>query len=1119
MEDFLSNYLNISKNETIHKQDIEDSLKNAIITNYQKLLSEQVASCNVRKYEFLLSDMKPVIRLPGEEASYTDVNRYGYQINEGIVKYDRRHILPSLGLLNKRVTQDEISKDEYDVFEKNYICFIDNYMVDCLEVAVLDDYTMFILNVEATGTETDMSRAKFNELIENGAKVTLYTVPNFYKESLRINNATLVAKLAGSISFDRLGNPDTFDENTIFFINTTPEYALKTMVECDVTENSVEVLDLEKLDSVRYVIDIINLPFYQSYKTFTEDSWFQLSDYKYPIPNVNMFPIVLNGENGTKMNDIQIESYYPNVYKITGIHSGDTVKLGFSYSESNWVSCDNRLYMFYKYFPDVLPMYENGKIPDVVKDFQPVNIPYYSKLYDDTVHLPYTFAVKVDKFKSFMEQDYKYLVHYLYTKLKGKMRHYIYMNKLDLPSRVRKDNRNECFFAPSASLELYDDAYQIVTFPEERYLFSLPKAIFGPDEEFRFYLDNLAVMPSLYHLQADADWYHLYIPCSMVTTESILEIEKFPKYRTDVVIPPEQSMTGTFTFVKPKEVSHVYVNNMHMYNATTKEFIPSNAYTIKIKDHYTGDEIVVTNNSRASIIDTAEITIIDPKYIGIPIVVGIKTYPRFYYNADANEVMGIDAYNDVEITDANIRPYVDGIFLTPHLFLNAYDTDTSGLYNGIVKININAELTDRNFMVDVMPSPMRLEYSKRGVFCDEKGFVDTGSMLSLPFDLKWYDVYVNGRKLNKSNVEIISPNKFFVKGIHSRKNIEIWLRGDGPTEFLFNQYNMTTEDKLWDVEEIRKVITDNQDILDDSLADITDEVIINILAELEDFINSIMKYMFINPNEQQLSQSIEQRYPDLFNEYDIMWLDSNTCTDASFLTFINSNERDEEMKNGQYRFGFTPMYIGSHEDALPGEYMCDPVTGLPGVKDVNDETILPGGSIQRLVCHRNNFANILARNGYTDMTIYQLEFEENTTAKVVTRDTNVLDVEEFDVRSAVNSELTPQRIAFSMDVDVLEEGFNSVMRLSQYDPTVQIDYKYIVTNGQIEKTGTFTAKVSALADSVLNIVTTVEDESGSMVQDACTGFTITDFKLVAESGDEGTFDAKKVILHSILIAF
>ena len=280
-----------------------------------------------------------------------------------------------------------------------------------------------------------------------------------------------------------------------------------------------------------------------------------------------------------------------------------------------------------------------------------------------------------------------------------------------------------------------------------------------------------------------------------------------------------------------------------------------------------------------------------------------------------------------------------------------------------------------------------------------------------------------------------------------------------------------------------------------------------------------MRYSFINPNEQQLSVAIERKYPDLFDEHSIMWLDSNTYTNADFLTFINSNERDDEMQNGQYRFGFTPMYIGSHDDALPGEYMCDPLTGLPGVKDVNDQTILPGGSIQRLVCHKNSFANTLLRKGYVGLSIYQLEFEENTTAKLVTRDVNVLDVENFEVLSVSDGDFTPGDIGVSIDADVLEEGYNNVMRLSQYDPIVTINYKYTETSTSKEKTGSISSTLSALQESMIVIITAVQNKDKTITENAFTGLTIESITFGANADEEDIFDSKKIILHSILIAF
>lgn len=1120
MEEFLSNYYNTISNETILEKDIEQSLKDAMISDYQKLLSDQVAVCNVSKYEFKLSDMKQVTRVPGHDLQVSNIFRRAYQINEGLVKYDKRHIISTLGLMDKLLTQEDISNNKHNIFEKNYLCFINNYMVDCLDVVVADEYTTFILNLSGSETETTMSMATYEELISSDAIVTLYTVPNFYKETLSINRATLVDKLSGSISFDRLINPKVFDENTLFFINKTSEYSTKTLIECEVTDNSVDLLDTSDLTSIRYVLSIYKIPLFRFYDTFTEDGWFRLSEYKSPVPNSNMIPFVLKtSEDATVMRDIKIDKYYPDIYNITGIHTDDKVTLGLFYSDSSWTKHDNRLELLYRYIPEPLGLYETGEIPDFIKDYEPYDVPYYSDLYVDKVHMPYNFAYKINRFKEFIDNDYKYLISYLYNKLKGKMRHYIYMNKLDLTTRIRVDNGNECFPTPNVPFDVYRKDYTEVTFPEERYLFSLPKSILGPDEVFRFFIDNLAVMPNSYHLQADADWYHLYIPCSMITDNSILEIEKFPKYDTIIRISDDESKTGKFIFTKPKDIPRVYVNNLHIYNTDTFEYVPSEAYTITIKDKYTGEDIVVTNKSRASISDVAEINIIDDNYIGQPMSVAVKTYPRFYCNDDATELLYVNVYNDVEVGRDLIRPFVDGLFLTPHLFITDYDTETSGLYNGTLKVVVNTDLSNSDFMVDIMPSAMKMEYNKRGIFCDEIGFVDTGDSLSLPIDLKWYDIYVNGRKLNKSNIEIISPNKFFIKEIDSRKNIEIWLRGDAPLEFKFNQYDETIDDELFDDEKLREIIRDSKDLLEDSLADIYDEIVINFLAELDDFIDTFLRYSFINPNEQQLDEDVKFKYPDLFDEFDIMWLDSNTYTDADYLTFINSNERDDDMKNGQYRFGFTPMYIGSHDDALPGEYMCDPITGLPGVKDVNDQTILPGGNIQRLVCHRNSFASTLARNGFTGMTIYQLEFDENTTAKMVMNGVNILDAENFEVLSATDGELTPNKVCFSIDADVLEEGTNNVMRLSKYDPIVTVYYKYMKTEAMNEMVGALTSPLSALPESMLSILTSVVGENGLVVDNVCTGFIIDRIIISAQAGEEEIFESKKIILHSILIAF
>lgn len=1104
MEEFVERFKNIVQNETITKDDVDFSINNAIIHNYQTLLTEQRAVCGVRKYTFPLSEMRNISKLENDNYHSHDWHsRVGYRINDVLIKYDKRYLLQSYGIIGKSLTREEMNTIYKEVFEYSYLFFIGNKLINCVRASITDEYTTFIINLSNSPMVGCITKSTFNQFINSDEMVTLYIVPTYIVETLSLNHPTIMDKNNGKIELSRFTTGDSFTENTLFFINDSPDTEVKSLISCTVDDNWVNIDDTSYLNQVRYGVTAITFPNFVIQGHFTEDGWFQLNNVDVPVPSMNMIFLVESDSNDkSKMNDITLDVYYPNIYHISNIGKTTKVLLGYFYDNSSWVKYENKLWLLYKYIPNMLKLYETDKIADAIKNYHPVNIPYYHDVYSDKVHLPYNFAFKTDKLAEYINKDPDILVKYLYKKLKGKMRHYIYMDKLDLSKRIRRDNSNEL---PN---DLYKGHFTEITFDEDRYLFSLSKKIFGYREEFRFFIDNKIVLPTKYYIQDDEDWYRIYIPCELITPTSIMEVERYDKSEIRIKLTSEETKTGKFKITKPDGYYNLYMNNLHIYQEDTLEYVHQSNYIVTVHDEYLDEDIVLTNQSRASITNEAIITITAKKYIGTPLIVYFKTFPRWYCNNEPTVDKYTDVFNDVEIDRGNVRVFMNGQFYSPFTFIGELLTDAPNIFNRTIKLYIKTDIQEGiPYMLDVLPCNNQLEYFKQGECCTENGFVDTGSALSLPFDLKWYDVYVNGLKLNKSNVEIISPNKFFIQGIPTKRNLEIWLRGDVPNELTFSGYDNTINDTIWDIPDFREIIESEKEIIDDDMDDIFDDVVIDIIAEWLEFVNRFLKYRFINPNQKQLSATEQQRYPGLFDEFNILWLDSNCSVEDEMLqTFINSNVRYDEMRNGQYRFGFTPMYIGSHADALPGEYMCDPLTGLPGVKDATDNTILPGGNINRIVAHKNKFAISMSDNGMVKASMYQLEFNENTTAKLVTGGINILDTDSFELVPMDTH--SPNKISFSIDADVLEVGYNNVMRLSDYTPVVTIRYetRNLVGGNSVE--GVFTGKLDTLYLNAFDIENTTMN-----------GFILKSITLDNDPDITGSLDDKKIILHSILVGF
>lgn len=1100
--------------DTIHHDDINKSFHEAIIKNYQTLLSEQSALCGVRKHQFKLSEMKPVARIDRTKAAKVDntLSQMGYTIHDSLIDYNKRYSFFSGNLDEVPLSQVDIGSTQYsNLFEKNFLFFINGYYIDDVQVLADDNDTTFILNIS---NDKGIPGNKYIEFITNNATVTVYTVPNFTIYTKMITRGALDRN-----SYDlnsKVFSEAMYTENSLIFINdnnSTP--GMKSLCNYSFIDTNCVKLDVRWLANRKLsncYITVLNIPRFTLLKNvfFNKNSkpYFQIPGLDTLIPTENLLPIPYSLTVPAKLSDCskaEISLYYPNIYKFNYTDSAtwdSMMHLGYFYDKSELSEYDNKLRLFHKYIHDIVDAYNAGSISKYVRDFVPLDVKYYNELYSDTIYAPYTFAYKVDQFHKYAEIDSDLLVNYLYTKLKGKMRHYVYMNKLDLSTRIRMDNLNERV-PYNIDATAFTSSFIEKKFDEPHYVFSLSKSIFGPDEEFRFHLDNIMLLQHEYYIQDDTDWYHVYIPCQKVTQESILEIEKFTKIEKTIIIEPSETASGTIDFIVPDDLEGIAMNTLHIYNTETMEYVPDDDFTVTIHDDVINTDIELQHNSRAMITKAAKIMLHNPKHHGVQLAMYIRTYPA-YCAYDTQGGKTAQYRDNINITKLHVKPYKNGIFMNPETFLGWIKREPNK-FNGSVGLYGNIAYTKKDSIAfDVMPFAAKRELFIQDVFCTNLGFVDIGNALSLPFDLKWYDVYVNGRKLNKSNVEIISPNKFFVKNIDSRKNLEIWLRGDAPQEFKFTNFDKTVNDIIWDRDRfIRDAIANNQDILSDTLDDIFDEFIVNILDQHRDFVESVLKYTFINPNKKQLSQEIERMYPDLMNEYSVMWLDSNTYTDAEVKTFINSNVRDDIMKEGQYRYGFTPMHIGAHDDAMPGEYMCDPLTGLPGIKDESDETIIPGGSINRVVSHKNKFNVDLGNNGMTRANIYQLQFANNTASKRIYPSVSILE----EVGVQIIDTTTPRDICLSLDIDILYPDSKKIMGLTEYDPIVDIEYYYYV--GDTKVVGHFSSLLSYLSTTPISIYSEGDTR----------GFYINSI-YISDNPEYGyRLNDFKMILHSILIAF
>lgn len=1011
------------KNDSFDLESLTEALRDASVRNFNTLYEIQQKYVGITRLEIPFQEFERITKLPIEKQSTSYPKRYIYYTGIDMVKTDKEFRYHSSPLYGQMLSQKTISENP-DIFKCNFMIFIDGYYISTAEVVISDDESAIIIDVDPNlGGDSliGISAETFKKYYDNNYSVVFMTVPmmsmgiaNLNKPTFDLNN--------GSLNFSRFTNSEEFNENTLFLINTTSDVALKKFVKAEVKDDAVLIPTDITLDSVKLEVIGINLPFLWETRHITkEDEWFILEGLDLPVPITNIVPLLKDGQFSTLDHNVSIDIYYPNIYHINGITKTDNIDLMIFYStDTNDSAYKNKLEMLHYATANVVKLYKDGSLPEFLKTYKPVDIRWFnSDNYTGSLFYPNKPMYNVSKLQEYADQDEDILIKYLYLKLRDARRYYINVSKINLAPRLRKDSKIEC----------EKDGILPTYFSNNRYVFSLRKKFIGNnDTSFRLFIDNLFIPPSKYSIIPTFDFFHFYIPTEYIKSNSMIEIERYPQYNFEESFQVESTTEKKQFTVPTSIINKMPVQDINIIKADNGVFLPSDDYKIFVFDEVANAEIEINPVGRYVLTGKYSVMITDEKWIGVPlkIYVNHRVIDNELKFVQSTSLQTIEFDNLTNVVSDKVRLFRNGLCLPEKMYL----VNGGGQLGKPTQIMCASVVNEGDsFFVDVLPNTKTCEFSQKYI-TDPKGLVDTGGQLSLPLDLRWYDIYVNGMKLNKNNVEIITSSKFYVKNINSARNLYIYTRGTYYEEFKINTKD-TLSNLIYDsVDEIQDYFERDKEVIQDTARDILEDLIEGQFDHIM-FVWTILQYTFINPNTRQLNEDIENQFPDLFDEHKIMLLDCNTYPSADLVTEIDSNKRSDVMKNDQYRYAFTPLHVGNHEDALYGEYMCDPITGSPGMK-MRDGTIISIGELDRKTNHKNAFQQQITFQGVDYSAIYMLECNENTVTKEIVPGNNILD------ESVTLG--TIENILFSIDADILETGMNDVRMFSQYNPTFHFEF-------------------------------------------------------------------------------
>lgn len=1109
---------------TFNLNALNDTLEKLSVINFWSLYQTQRSRLRMQRFKIPFKQFLSTRRLMGEKKRSFYPKRYIAYIDYTFIEPELRKKYRNSVFYNISVNQDTISKNP-DVFKFNYLVFIDGEYISTTEVYPLESKLGIIIDIKTEKNEHGITLSQYEEYRNSNPDVDIIIVPNFNIVNV-LTNAYILDGLDYSIPFSKLPNPEVLTENTLCFVNSVDELSRRYLEDKITIDKNNSVINVSRdiaPGGDKYRFSFVSFKsIYKIIEVTGEEPYFKLST-KMPCPTEQMIVFVKNKDGRYVYNDIDITLYYPNIYKINGLEGDEVTRVLVFQDEVELTENEKYINELAKYeeYVDMLPKYEDDSIPEILKHYRPSKFVYSIEDFNYSVYVPDTLNYKVQKLHRTIYENPWALAVYLDLLNLPTDKFYLDMEKIDLSNRIRRNSLSE---------DTDKDILEI-KFDQDMYVFAMNRHFVNTRTYgFRIFIDGYFQDQTTYTILPGPDFYFLYLRASLVKKDSVVEIERYKLFSfetsgsTDSLDNPvvELATTDKNTVGYSREI-YVVDDESNIYLNKKKDI----RIDVLYKFAEGGDKwVTIPEGRNIPIENKVRVYIKNEKYIGRTLKVGInrtmamKTGDVYHRPETAEDGFTIFNYSDLTLYNqggydlGNYRMFNNGKLLLP----NQYFITFAKYQGGKDIARTSCELFDGDkFTIDRTPARFTVIYYKHEIDeVNKKGYVDLDGKVELPISLKWYDIYVNGVKLHKKNIEIISPTKFYIQGVESRKHLVILMKNRDPevfklaehnAEFDTNDYNNTIIDDLMEtVGALKEIIDDTKEVIDpnNESKDIATNVVINQEALI--FFFEYFVYTFINANRRQITQEIKDAFPTLIDEQGIMTIDSNEgCVDDNsiagyLIKLIECNYTDERSADMftkdsvsydglgmlQDRFAIRPLNTTNYKYGLAQEFMCDPETGEPAIKN-EDGTVTAVSTLFRTKNYIENFSEHTMMYGMGKADIYQLIFDEEYKVYVYNDGENI-------ITEDIKTPKEVKKFAIGLDATFLTKiGDSEMLRVADVDPMVEITY----LDGIQDK---------VIKHSITRLHNYIIESEGNII-------TLKSIKIT------GIPEGIKTFIHSLLIAF
>lgn len=821
---------------------VSEALDEIYRRSYKHQTQAQRDKVRFERYDVDMGDFKYRVVDPSAKIIR---KRYASYVEFDMVSPHRRIRFKRSGLTGKELSIHDI-KGRRDIFDYNYLAFIDGKLVDFIHVMPTDSGVGIVFNEENGVDRYGLTKAQFDEMKQAGKTLTIFFLPNNEYGAYTVDTAVL-KRYGEYLSLKETGILNALGEEAsyISFVNNSDFNFGSVMIDHERSEDIMKFYMDGVQESQKAHLNVFGFRHLLDKFNFQGESNQFVLDYgtKMPIPKENII-VFRKDEYGNTLfaHDIVINHHYSNIYTIEDYTGEELIILVFyAADDSQTEPFFNDLEMYYS-----IRGYDN--IPTLALNYSPEYFEYSIQDFQESEFYPDYDAYKLSKFNAWVDSNPERIRNYLKEKIKDVDGYYIDVSEINLDDRRRYHNRMEI-----------NDVYQQEDFGECRSLFVLRNDDTSSYKDIQMFIDGLVYDDYKRYKEGNYEYY--YIECSVLNDNSIIEIEEFSKFKTTVLRRITELDKNVEVDITGKSVN---TKDIYVIDKITGLNVPSDQYTIgRIHEgvFYELDKDSGEAIESDTLIVSFDHTALNGKYVEVVVDCSRYTY-REKVSTDNTNPMYTNKNIGFVPLDSKFLAYHSRRFVYPesYMVINR-DIREGSTFSPGVRYDIGDE-----FKVSYVPYTYTTIYKSDEV--PEGGVLNLYGLINKPLDLQWHDIYINGRRLHSKQVEYISPYIIRIKDVLSSKNLIILERNLSREPIYIGSPYKTIIDTLFESDlDFADKLIDLGDI-----TDIEEEIIYEIIdlygISISEFYYTVIlpELRYINPDLKQITEEHKAKVPYLFSD-------------------------------------------------------------------------------------------------------------------------------------------------------------------------------------------------------------------------------------------------------------